>query len=219
MEDADLAAQIARLEAELAHDDGLKNMQQQQPNPFAAAAAAAAAHPQPANPFAPVVPPQQQQQQQAPAPSNPFNLTPNPFAAQQQQQDQQQQMLMQQQQLSFQQQYQPPQQQQQAGGSGGAQPGQPLPGTHVFSKDTDARSVFVGNLPKGEGGGATTTPEELCQFFSDCGPILTCTVLKDRATGELKGTAYVEFASFAGMGHAIDTKNNAVFKGSTVIVC
>lgn len=86
--------------------------------------------------------------------------------------------------------------------------------THVFSKDTDERSVFVGNLPKH----LPITQEELTQFFSECGPILNCTLLKDRVTQELKGTAYIEFASYSAMGKAIDTMNNAVFKGSSLIV-
>nr|CCC92403.1 putative RNA-binding protein [Trypanosoma congolense IL3000] len=94
-------------------------------------------------------------------------------------------------------------------------PGQP----HHFSKDSDGRSIFVGNLPKGENGGPTSTPEELAQFFADCGPILNCTLLRDRMTGELKGTAYIEFSTYTGMGKAIDMKNNSVFKGNTIIVC
>ncbi|RNE99609.1 putative RNA-binding protein [Trypanosoma rangeli] len=109
------------------------------------------------------------------------------------------------------------QQQQQFVGQSAMAPtsGQP----HQFSKDSDGRSVFVGNLPKGDNAGPTTTPEELAQFFADCGQILNCTVLRDRATGELKGTAYLEFATYTAMGKAIDTKNNASFKGSTIIVC
>ncbi|TPP52310.1 RNA recognition motif family protein [Leishmania donovani] len=86
-----------------------------------------------------------------------------------------------------------------------------------FSKDTDSRSIFIGNLPRGTDGTPATTPEELVQFFADCGNILNCTVLKDRATGEPKGTAYIEFADYTAMGKAIDTKNNANFKGSTII--
>lgn len=102
-----------------------------------------------------------------------------------------------------------------------AQSQQPTPAqaaAHRFSKDTDGRSIFIGNLPKGQNG-ITTTPEELAHFFSDCGPILNCTVLKDRNTEELKGTAYIEFATYEAAGRAIDTKNNAVFKGSTILVC
>lgn len=104
---------------------------------------------------------------------------------------------------------------------GGATPGAPggpggaSPAPHHFSKDTDERSIFVGNLPKN----FPVTPEELMQFFSECGPILHCTILKDRVTQEPKGTAYIEFGSYASMGKAIDSMNNAVFKGSPLIVC
>eukprot|EP00796_Vickermania_ingenoplastis_P007990 gene7990-5550_t len=76
---------------------------------------------------------------------------------------------------------------------------------HTFSKDSDERSIFVGNLPKN----VPVTAEDLIQFFSRCGPILNCTVLKDRVTNEPKGTAYIEFSSYASMGNAIDHMNNA----------
>jgi hypothetical protein len=116
----------------------------------------------------------------------------------------------------------PRQQQQQQGyqgaqGGAGAPQQQVQPG-HQFSKDTDDRSVFIGNLPKGQNG-VMTTPEELAAFFQDCGPMLNCTVLKDKATGELKGTAYIEFATYEACGRAIDVKNNATFKGSAITVC
>lgn len=226
--DDDLAAEIARIEAELARDSEIR----QQPGPGQGGAPPATAFGFPA--------PQQQQQQQpmttagaAPvaamggggAPVFSFGASPqaqqsaqvqphpfvlsgsNPFAA-------------------------PPSSPADGSGSGGMNAntgpapsamgagGTAAAGTaHHFSKDSDGRSVFVGNLPKGENGGPTTTREELELFFSDCGPILNCTVLRDRTTQELKGTAYVEFASYAGMGQAIDTKNNAIFKGHTIVVC
>lgn len=86
--------------------------------------------------------------------------------------------------------------------------------THTFSKDTDERSVFVGNLPKQY----PITKEELMHLFSECGPILNCTLLRDRVTQELKGTAYIEFSSYSAMGKAIDTMNNATFKGNSLVV-
>ncbi|KAG5478318.1 hypothetical protein CUR178_05033 [Leishmania enriettii] len=159
---------------------------------------------QPQQPF------QAQQQQQ----SNPFNINASPFMPTPQQPDYSQQQQ--------QQQFHSQLQQQQPVGSAGQVAAQASAATstvHSFSKDTDSRSIFIGNLPRGTDGSATTTPEELVQFFSDCGHILNCTVLKDRATGELKGTAYIEFADYTAMGKAIDTKNNANFKGSTIIVC
>ncbi|GET89028.1 hypothetical protein, conserved [Leishmania tarentolae] len=206
--DSDLSAEIARIEAELAQDAELRQQQQQQapqllqqpPASLFGFGQAPQAQPQP--------PPQQQQL------SNPFNVNASPFMPTPQQPD----YLQQQQQ---QQQQQNQQQQQHIGGSGQtvAPNSAPTSITHSFSKDTDSRSIFIGNLPRGTDGTPTTTPEELVQFFADCGNILNCTVLKDRATGELKGTAYIEFADYTAMGKAIDTKNNANFKGSTIIVC
>jgi RNA recognition motif-containing protein len=84
---------------------------------------------------------------------------------------------------------------------------------HRFAKDTDDRSIFITNLPKGEEGGYVTTHEDLCKFFEDCGRIATCTILRDRKTQELKGSAYVEFATYEGHGKAMDTKQNAIFHG------
>lgn len=222
--DSDLSAEIARIEAELAQDAEMRQQQQQQQ--FSQQQQQHASPPQQPqaqpfqfggeNPFAPKPPQQpqpptqqpQQQQQQPQMSMNPFNIDATPFSPQQQ--------PMQQVDYS--------QQQQQPYMGGGASMGPngaaaaAAASQHTFSKDTDSRSIFVGNLPKGGDGGATTTPEELVQFFADCGSILNCTVLKDRATGELKGTAYIEFADYTAMGKAIDTKNNANFKGSTIIV-
>ncbi|KAH9597150.1 RNA recognition motif domain [Trypanosoma melophagium] len=204
MED-DLAAEIAKIEAELEADCQLRDKQQLQPQQFTSTGVIPAFGGMPA---------QQQQalQQQHQHVDHHHQMFPNsqqagvyPFVQQQQQLQQQHQ----QQQLQ--------QQQQQVGVSSISNAAAAQ--AHQFSKDSDGRSIFVGNLPRGENGGPTSTPEELTEFFSDCGQILNCTVLRDRTTGELKGTAYVEFASYTGMGRAIDTKNNANFKGSTIIVC
>ncbi|PWU85032.1 putative RNA-binding protein [Trypanosoma cruzi] len=181
--DDNLAAEIARIEAELEADRQFRELQQRQ----------------------------QQQQQQKQQPFGAMDSTSafdrasaaeiNPHPAQRQR--------------MFAHGGDPMAAQQQQPGVMAPTSGQP----HQFSKDSDGRSIFVGNLPRGENGGPATTPEELAQFFADCGQILNCTVLRDRGTGELKGTAYVEFASYTAMGKAIDTKNNASFKGSTIIVC
>lgn len=90
-------------------------------------------------------------------------------------------------------------------------------GKHTFTKTTDDRSVFVSNLPRGENG-YTTTHDDLANFFSECGQILALTLLSDRKTGQLKGTAYIEFATFEGHGRALDTKQNAMFNGNVLKV-
>ncbi|CAJ1027097.1 putative RNA recognition motif (RRM, RBD, or RNP domain) [Leishmania utingensis] len=207
--DSDLSAEIARIEAELAQDAEMRQQQQQQqqapqlqqqpPASLFGFGQTVSVQPQQQQQLFQVLPQQQQ--------SNPFNVNASPFMLTPPQPD-----------YSHQQQ----QQQQQSMGCAGqaaAHPSTATPTAHSFSKDTDSRSIFIGNLPRGTDGTPATTPEELVQFFADCGSILNCTVLKDRATGELKGTAYIEFADHTAMGKAIDTKNNASFKGSTIIVC
>ncbi|AIN98808.1 hypothetical protein LPMP_241760 [Leishmania panamensis] len=208
--DSDLSAEIARIEAELAQDAEMRQQQQQQqqapqlqqqpPASLFGFGQTVSVQPQQQQQLFQVLPQQPQQQQ-----SNPFNVNASPFMLTPPQPD-----------------YSHQQQQQQSMGCAGqavAYPSTATPTAHSFSKDTDSRSIFIGNLPRGTDGTPATTPEELVQFFADCGSILNCTVLKDRATGELKGTAYIEFADHTAMGKAIDTKNNASFKGSTIIVC
>ena len=214
--DSDLSAEIARIEAELAQDAEMRQQQQQQqqaspPQQTAPQFQLAVDYPYSPKP-APQPQPQSLSQQQQQQQASPLNYNASPFVPQQNSQSPQD---------YFQQQQQPYTSGIVTGsqGSTSANSAAAAANMHSFSKDTDSRSVFVGNLPKGTEGGVTTTPEELVQFFSDCGSILNCTVLKDRAAGELKGTAYIEFADYTAMGKAIDTKNNANFKGSTIIVC
>jgi len=60
-------------------------------------------------------------------------------------------------------------------------------GGHRDSKDSDKRSIYVGNVDYG------TTPEELQAHFQSCGTINRITILCDKITGHPKGYAYVEF--------------------------
>ena len=84
-----------------------------------------------------------------------------------------------------------------------------------FARDADDRSIFITGLPK-----QNETPEEVAAFFADCGPINKCTLIKDRATQQLKGAAYVEFQTNEGRGRALDTKQNALFRGQhPITVC
>lgn len=53
--------------------------------------------------------------------------------------------------------------------------------------ERDSRSIHVSNVDY------STTPEELKDFFSACGPIEKITILCDKMTGRPKGFAYVEF--------------------------
>lgn len=83
-----------------------------------------------------------------------------------------------------------------------------------FARDADDRSVFINNIPKRE----DVTPDSLAALFADCGQIMKCTLLRNRTTNELKGTAYIEFGSYESAGRAIDTKNNCVYLGNTLTV-
>lgn len=78
-----------------------------------------------------------------------------------------------------------------------------------FAKDSDDRSIFILGLPKTD-----ETPEEVAALFHDCGPILKVTLLRDKATQQPKGAAYVEFATFEAAGRALDTKNNILFRNA-----
>jgi hypothetical protein len=83
-----------------------------------------------------------------------------------------------------------------------------------FEKDADDRSIFIQGIPSHP----DITPELIAEGFQDCGPILKCTLLRNRATNELKGTAYIEFGTYEAVGRAIDTKTNLQFRGSTLTV-
>lgn len=95
------------------------------------------------------------------------------------------------------------------GGAGGADAFGGAKPPPRFAPDADSRSVFVQGLPK-----QNESPEEVAAFFADCGQVQKCTVLKDKTSGALKGSAYVEFATQEAAGRACDNKNNAAFRGS-----
>eukprot|EP01018_Ginkgo_biloba_P033105 Gb_00579 [translate_table: standard] len=64
-------------------------------------------------------------------------------------------------------------------------------GTHTAvrpSEDTDSRTVFVTNVH------FAATKETLSKHFNRCGDVVKVIILTDAATGQPKGSAYVEFA-------------------------
>ena len=106
----------------------------------------------------------------------------------------------------------PQQQQQQQQFDSSAQTGdKPQP---RFAHDADERSIFVSGIPKT----LDITPERLASLFEDCGPILKCTILRNKGTNELKGAAYIEFGTHEAVGRALDTKNNLPVMGNTLTV-
>lgn len=58
-------------------------------------------------------------------------------------------------------------------------------------------TAFVGNIPY------TVLEAELRSFFEVCGSIKSFSIPKDKATGELKGIAFVEFATIGGLHQAL----------------
>lgn len=77
--------------------------------------------------------------------------------------------------------------------------------------ETDARSVYVGNVDYG------ATPEELQAHFQACGTINRITILCDRWTGQPKGYAYVEFADPAHVANAM-ALNESLFRNRLIKV-
>lgn len=75
-----------------------------------------------------------------------------------------------------------------------------------IQKETDARSVFVGNVDY------SSTNEELHDFFKPVGEINRVTILRDRFSGHPKGFAYVEFASVESIPKALELSGSE-FKG------
>ena len=75
----------------------------------------------------------------------------------------------------------------------------------VNSAESDARSVYVGNVDFG------ATPEELQAHFQTCGTINRITILTDKWTGHPKGYAYVEFADPAHVANAM-ALNESIFR-------
>ena len=51
-----------------------------------------------------------------------------------------------------------------------------------------AKTLYVCNLPW------TTTPEELCEFFSDYGEVISSRIIKEKETNRSRGFGFVEVA-------------------------
>lgn len=74
------------------------------------------------------------------------------------------------------------------------------------SMESDARSIYVGNVDYG------ATPEELQAHFADCGTINRVTIMCNRATGAPKGFAYIEFVDEDAVQNAV-ILNESPFRG------
>lgn len=101
-----------------------------------------------------------------------------------------------------------------ASGSGSAGAGGEVAGEEEGAAEraeTDARSVFVGNVDY------SATPEEIQQHFQACGAINRITILCDKFTGHPKGFAYVEFAEQASVTNAM-VLNESLFRNRQLMV-
>ena len=59
----------------------------------------------------------------------------------------------------------------------------------VRPEDTDSSTIFVSNVH------FAATKEAITKHFSRCGEVLKVIILTDAATGQSKGSAYIEFSS------------------------
>ncbi len=72
--------------------------------------------------------------------------------------------------------------------------------------------LFVGNLAW------TTKSEDLQNFFSQVGNVVSATVITDRATGRSKGFGFVEFATEAEAAQAKEKLNNMDLNGRPIAI-
>lgn len=72
--------------------------------------------------------------------------------------------------------------------------------------------LFVGNLPY------TATEEELREAFAQAGSVLSVKIITDRESGRSKGFGFVEMATDAEAGTAVEKLNNADYAGRPISV-
>ncbi|ODV61092.1 polyadenylate-binding protein, partial [Ascoidea rubescens DSM 1968] len=78
-------------------------------------------------------------------------------------------------------------------------------------QEIDSRSVYVGNVDY------SSTPEQLEEFFHNCGVINRITILYNKYTGYPRGYAYIEFAKKESVPKALDLADQE-FRGRKLIV-
>jgi polyadenylate-binding protein 2 len=82
----------------------------------------------------------------------------------------------------------------------------------TVSDSIDENSIYVGQVDY------EATPEELRAHFSPCGTINRITIMVDKATGQAKGFAYVEFVDKESVENALKL-DDTPFKGRQLKVC
>jgi RNA recognition motif-containing protein len=74
------------------------------------------------------------------------------------------------------------------------------------------KKLYVGNLSYG------TTEDELQKLFVEVGPVLSVTIITDRASGQSKGFGFVEMETEQAAQEAIEQLNNREVNQRTLTV-
>jgi RNA recognition motif-containing protein len=72
--------------------------------------------------------------------------------------------------------------------------------------------LYVGNLPY------QTTESDLQSLFEGAGPVSTVTIMRDRATGQARGFAFVEMTDADGARRAISEIDKHEYGGRNLVV-
>ena len=75
-----------------------------------------------------------------------------------------------------------------------------------------SKKLFVGRLPY------STTDEELAEFFSIIGKVISAKVIMDKFTGQGKGFGFVEMSTEEEARKAIEELNNKELGGRSIVV-
>jgi RNA recognition motif-containing protein len=74
------------------------------------------------------------------------------------------------------------------------------------------KKLFVGGLPY------STQQEEVEQLFSQCGQVLSATIVRDKFTNQSRGFGFVEMATEEQAADAISRLNGTQMGGRTIVV-
>jgi cold-inducible RNA-binding protein len=74
------------------------------------------------------------------------------------------------------------------------------------------KKLFVGGIPY------STTEADLRDYFAQCGNVVSCSIIIDRATNRSKGFGFVEFETAEEAQKAVDTLNGTELGGRSIVV-
>ena len=74
------------------------------------------------------------------------------------------------------------------------------------------KKLFVGGLPY------STQQEEVEQLFSQCGQVVSATIVRDKFTNQSRGFGFVEMATEEQAADAINRLNGTDMGGRTIVV-